>query len=51
MHVLVPFAADGSEACLQVLRDGKSRQITVRAGERPSEDKLALNDRSERRGR
>ena len=41
----------GQDLRLQVLRDGKPLQITIRAGERPSEDKLAMNDLSERRGR
>ncbi len=36
----------GQDIHLQVMRDGQVRQITVRAGERPSEDKLAMNDRS-----
>jgi serine protease Do len=38
----------GQDIHLQILRDGQVREITVRAGERPSEDKLAMNDRRER---
>ncbi len=38
----------GQEIRLQVLRNGQVRQIVIRAGERPSEDKLALNEQRER---
>jgi serine protease Do len=41
----VGLAVVGQDIHLQVLRDGQARQITIRAGERPPEDKLALNDR------
>ncbi|MDB5460205.1 MAG: htrA, partial [Caulobacteraceae bacterium] len=40
---LVPV---GGDIHLQVLRDGQVRQVTIRAGERPSEDKVALNGRT-----
>ena len=40
----VGLAAVGGDIRLQVLRDGAVRDITVRAGERPSEDRLARND-------
>ena len=43
----VGLAEVGQDIHLQVLRDGQSRQLTIRAGERPSEDKLAQNDPSE----
>jgi serine protease Do len=35
----------GEEVRLTVLRDGRTQEITVRAGERPSEESLARNDR------
>ncbi len=41
----VGLVAVGQDIHLDVLRDGKERQITIRSAERPSEDKLALNDR------
>jgi len=44
----VGLAPVGGEIRLRVLRDGQVRQITIRAGERPSEDKLAMNERRER---
>jgi serine protease Do len=44
----VGLVAVGQDIHLQILRDGREREITIRAGERPSEDKLALNDRGPR---
>jgi serine protease Do len=41
----VGLALVGQDIHLQILRDGQVRQITIRAGERPPEDKLAQNDR------
>ena len=46
----VGLVAVGGDIHLQVLRDGQVRQITIRAGERPSEDKLAQNGRDNGRG-
>ena len=42
----VGLVAVGGDIHLQVLRDGQVRQITIRAGERPAEEKLALNGRA-----
>jgi serine protease Do len=42
----VGLALVGQDIHLQVLRDGKVRQINIRAGERPAEDKLAQNDQA-----
>jgi serine protease Do len=45
----VGLALVGQDIHLDVLRDGQTRQITIRAGERPAEDKLAQNDTGPRR--
>jgi serine protease Do len=42
----VGLVAVGGDIHLQVLRDGQARQVTIRAGERPSEDKVALNGKA-----
>jgi serine protease Do len=44
----VGLVAVGQDIHLQVLRDGHAREITIRASERPSEEKLAFNDRGPR---
>jgi serine protease Do len=37
----------GQDVRLTVLRDGRAQEITIRAGERPSEESLARNERRE----
>ncbi|HEY4032171.1 MAG TPA: trypsin-like peptidase domain-containing protein [Caulobacteraceae bacterium] len=51
----VALVAPGQEMRLTVLRDGKVQELTVKSGERPSEEALASNDQQDqgdsRRGR
>ncbi len=44
----VAQVAPGQDMHLTVLRDGRLQELTVRSGERPSEEALARNDRKER---
>jgi len=43
----VAMVSPGQDMHLTVLRDGRVEQVTVRSGERPSEEALARNDRQE----
>jgi serine protease Do len=47
----VALVSPGQDMHLTVLRDGRVQEVTVRSGERPSEEALARNDRQERDGR
>jgi serine protease Do len=47
----IALAAPGQDMRLTVLRDGKAQEVTVKSGERPSEEVLARNDREERQDR
>jgi serine protease Do len=44
----VALVAPGQEMRLTLLRDGKVQQLTVKSGERPSEEALARNDQQDR---
>ena len=41
----------GQDIRLSVLRDGRAQEVVIKAGERPSEEALAANDRQPREGR
>jgi serine protease Do len=43
----VGMARVGQDIHLTILRDGRNQDLTIRAGERPSEEALARNDRSD----
>ena len=43
----VALVSPGQDMHLTVLRDGRTQELTVRSGERPSEEALARNDRQE----
>jgi serine protease Do len=45
----VALVSPGQEIHLSVLRDGRAQDVTIKAGERPSEEALARNDQQERR--
>jgi serine protease Do len=47
----VALVSPGQEIHLSVLRDGRAQEVTIKAGERPSEEALARNDRQERGSR
>ncbi|MEI9892255.1 MAG: trypsin-like peptidase domain-containing protein [Caulobacteraceae bacterium] len=47
----VGLASPGQEMRLTVLRDGRVQEITVKSGERPSEEALARNDQDDRQER
>jgi serine protease Do len=44
----VALVSPGQDMHLTVLRDGRVQEVTIRSGERPSEEALARNDRSDR---
>jgi serine protease Do len=44
----VALVSPGQDMRLTVLRDGRVQEVTIRSGERPSEEALARNDRSDR---
>ena len=46
----IALVSPGQDMRLSVLRDGRAQEVTVRSGERPSEEVLARNDQEERRG-
>jgi serine protease Do len=43
----VALVSPGQDMRLTVLRDGRTQEVTVKSGERPSEEALARNDRDE----
>jgi serine protease Do len=43
----VALVSPGQEMHLTVLRDGRTQEVTVRSGERPSEEALAKNDQQD----
>ncbi len=43
----VAMVSPGQEMRLTVLRDGRQQEVTVKSGERPSEEALARNDRDD----
>ena len=44
----VALVSPGQDMHLTVLRDGKAQEVTVKSGERPSEEALARNDQQDR---
>jgi serine protease Do len=46
----VALVSPGQDMRLTVLRDGRTQELTVKSGLRPSEDELARNERQDRQG-